>query len=272
MQCAASGSSAVRPLLAGPERPARVLGTGPAAVYLEVPAGPGQPGRSAEPGVVAVLTHDAARLPCGVVLPSTRAELPLTAIGPTAGGRCLVGENRLSWAGADGPVVINVVREWAPTPIRTGVPLPDAVREARAALPEDFCAELPGSWCRQLGAEGRRDPVPAIRGLLGRGPGLTPSGDDLLAGFLLGCLAFGREAGALRQAVAALAPAQTTALSAALLSHALRGQCIPEAAILAAALTGRGAAGPAARSLADVGHTSGAAIALGLLLAAEPRL
>jgi hypothetical protein len=264
MQCAAAGSSAVRALLTGPERPARLLGAGPAAVYLDVSAG------SAEPGVVAVLTHDAVRLPCGVVLPSTRAELPLTAVGPAAGGRCLLGAGRVSWDGADGPVVINVVREWAPARVARGQACPDAVGEARAALSVEVGVELLPPWLYQLDTDFHGDPVRGVRGLLGQGPGLTPSGDDLLAGFLLGCLAFGRDAAALRSAIAALAPTQTTALSAALLRHALRGQCIPEAAALARALTGTGAIGPSLGRLRQVGHTSGAALALGLLLAAEP--
>jgi uncharacterized protein DUF2877 len=266
MQCAAAGSSAVRAALAGPERPARLLGTGPAAVYLEVSQGL---------GVVAVLTHDAVRLPCGVVLPSTRAELPLTAIGPLRGGRggrCVVGDGRVSWDGPEGPVVIDVVREWAPARISHGIPIPAAVAEARAILPTNVCVELPTPWCGQLHTEAGEDPIQAVRGLLGSGSGLTPSGDDLLAGLLLGCLAFGRDAAALRSAVAALAPTQTTALSAALLTHALRGQCIPEAAALARALTGTGAIGPSLDRLLRVGHTSGAAIGLGLLLAAEPGL
>jgi Protein of unknown function (DUF2877) len=262
MQFAVAGSSTIRALLAGPERPAWLLGTGPAAVYLAT-AGP--------PGVVAVLTHDAVRLPCGVVLPSTRAELPLTAIGPAAGGRCLVGDGRVSWDGPDGPVVIDVVREWAPARVARAGPVAAAVGAARAALSGHVPTRLATPWYHPLGQEAAsRDPVPAVRALLGRGPGLTPSGDDLLAGFLLGCLAFGRDAAALRRAVAALAPAQTTALSAALLSCALRGQCIPEAARLARALTGTGAIGPALDALLQVGHTSGAALALGLVLAAEP--
>jgi hypothetical protein len=269
MQYAAAGSSAVRALLVGPARTARLLGTGPAAVYLEVSA---EPADSAEPAVVAVLTYDAVRLPCGVVLPLTRAETPLTAIGPRPGGHCLVGDNRVSWDGADAPVVIEVVREWAPARISRGIPVPAAVAEVRATLLRRLCVDLVPPWWYQIHTELHGNPIQAVGDVLGSGPGLTPSGDDLLAGFLLGCLAFGRDAAALRLAVASLAPAQTTALSAALLAHALRGQCIPEAATLAGAITGARPVGPALNRLLGVGHTSGAALALGLLLAAEPRL
>jgi hypothetical protein len=262
MQIAAAASSALRGVLTGPAQPARLLGAGPAALYLET---------AREPAVVAVLTHDAVRLPCGIVLPATRAELPLTAIGPVAGGErrsttippagYLVGDGRVSWTGPAGPVVLDIVREWPVVRVGTGAPVPAAVRAVRAAL-RGRSGELPAVPRTVIG--------PAIAaGLLGRGPGLTPAGDDLLAGLLLGCLAFGGPAGSLAAAVDSLGPAQTTALSAALLRHAARGECIGEVAALAAALTAGGPVESAASRLLGVGHTSGTALALGLVLAAE---
>jgi hypothetical protein len=121
--------------------------------------------------------------------------------------------------------------------------------------------------------DGDASPEMATR-LLGSGPGLTPSGDDVLAGFLAGAAAFGLDAAALREATAVLAPARTTALSAALLWHAARGECIDELAGLAAVLTsqcrpGPEQAGPAVSALLSVGHSSGAALALGLVTAAQ---
>jgi hypothetical protein len=92
--------------------------------------------------------------------------------------------------------------------------------------------------------------------LLGRGPGLTPAGDDVLAGLLAGRAAYGPDDRALADAICALAPSRTTALSAALLRHAARGECIPEVAAFTAALTGAGPVGPAAARLLAVGHTS----------------
>lgn len=252
MQIAAAASSALRSVLAGPAQPARLLGAGPAALYLET---------ARERAVLAVLTHDAVRLPCGVVLPATRAELPLTAVAPAAGADCTIGDGQLGWTGRAGPVVVDIVREWPVVRISAGEPVPAAMRAARAALPS-----RPGG---PLGGPGAI-PGPAIAaGLLGRGPGLTPEGDDLLAGLLLGCLAFGGPASSLRAAVESLGPARTTSLSAALLWHAARGECIGEVAAFAAALAGRGPVDSAASRLLGVGHTSGAALALGLVLAAE---
>ena len=73
LSCLAAGSSALRPVLEAPARPADFLGVTRGALYLRI-AGP--------PGVLAVLTHDAVRLPCGLVLPTTSPELPLTSLAP----------------------------------------------------------------------------------------------------------------------------------------------------------------------------------------------
>jgi Protein of unknown function (DUF2877) len=275
MQLGAGASNALRGAATGPIASARLLGVGPKALYLAVGADhPIIPG----PAVIAVLAHDAVRLPCGVVLPTTAAELPLTAIGPGREAVCLVGGGQLRWTGPDGPVVVNIVREWPVSRVGHGRPAAAAVTAARAGLPtvlnfRRWSDGNPAQW-------GGGDRLACA--LLGRGPGLTPAGDDLLAGLLLGHVAFesGKSPGSggrsatdpLADAIAALAPTRTTALSAALLAHAARGECIPEAAAFAAALAGTTAVEPALHRLLRVGHTSGAALALGLILAAEHAL
>jgi hypothetical protein len=112
-------------------------------------------------------------------------------------------------------------------------------------------------------------PVAAIGGLLGVGPGLTPAGDDVIAGFLLGTRALGLAATSARvwASVADMAHDRTTSLSAALLWHAARGECISEVAAVLA--------DPSDATLGEllrVGHTSGAALALGLASAASAAL
>jgi hypothetical protein len=99
--------------------------------------------------------------------------------------------------------------------------------------------------------------------LLGCGPGLTPSGDDVLAGYLLGCRAVGRPVPTLSGLD------RTTWLSATLLRHARDGDCVPQFAAVVAALAADVPLGPAVAALLRVGHTSGAALATGLLLAAS---
>jgi hypothetical protein len=65
-----------------------------------------------------------------------------------------------------------------------------------------------------------------IQGLIGLGPGLTPSGDDLLGGCMIALHAFGqaRIAQALGQVVLALASTRTNAISMAHLDCAAEGQ------------------------------------------------
>ena len=102
----------------------------------------------------------------------------------------------------------------------------------------------------------------------GRGPGLTPSGDDLLAGVLVVArLVGGSAAGPRLDAIAA--GVATTEIARACLAWAARGQCIaPVHDWLAALASGRpGELAAAHRSLVAVGASSGAHLAAGLALA-----
>ncbi|HZQ26432.1 MAG TPA: DUF2877 domain-containing protein [Acidimicrobiales bacterium] len=113
-----------------------------------------------------------------------------------------------------------------------------------------------------------RGDVVALADLVGGcGPGLTPSGDDLLAGVLL-VAALRDSAPAAARAEAALAP-RTTDVARAFLHWAARGRSIAPVHHLLAALAQRDqeAAALALRALAGVGATSGAALALGVRLA-----
>ena len=94
MRCLAAASSALRPVLAGPPQPAECLGVTRGAIYLRT---------SGPPGVLAILCQDAVRLPCGLTLPATSAELPLTALVPAATS-FLVGDHTVRWTGPLGPV------------------------------------------------------------------------------------------------------------------------------------------------------------------------
>jgi len=111
------------------------------------------------------------------------------------------------------------------------------------------------------------DPRPACT-LLGEGPGLTPAGDDVVAGALAACALIGR-ATALRTAPEILAQARmaTTSLSADLLACAAAGQVVPEAARFLAALCGTGEVATALAQLRSVGSTSGTALAIGIVAA-----
>ncbi|WP_249217173.1 oxamate carbamoyltransferase subunit AllH family protein [Nocardioides palaemonis] len=100
-----------------------------------------------------------------------------------------------------------------------------------------------------------------VDALLGRGPGLTPLGDDVLAGWLVVRAAAGRPDVAVTGAVRRRR-AVTTLLSGTLLDCALHGEALPQ---LGAWLAAPGPATLAA--LLDVGATSGAGLATGAGLA-----
>lgn len=103
--------------------------------------------------------------------------------------------------------------------------------------------------------------------LVGSGPGLTPSGDDVLAGALVAAhatsdprlSAFRRETGR------ALSTRRTTAVSHALLTHAMDGYAVPQLAdFLTALCSDQDIAEPLA-ALRAVGHSSGQALVDGVV-------
>jgi hypothetical protein len=118
--------------------------------------------------------------------------------------------------------------------------------------------------------------------LLGLGPGLTPSGDDLLAGLLAACGwahqrldHVGRQHTpeihqAIVQGLISEAPTRTTHLSARLLAYAADGILYEPAMSLGVALFAGSRTGiePAALNLFTLGHTSGTDMAVGILLGA----
>ena len=152
---------------------------------------------------------------------------------------------------------------WAPSlpeRLRSGLP---AWRDL-AACPAPELVAVWGAVTRDL----RGGDLPAaFRRLQGRGTGLTPSGDDVLAGILLvGAIDPSR-----RRALTELArSARTSRLSGAFLRWAAAGQSIQPAHALLDAAASDDQAGMrrAAASLAGVGATSGRALVSGIALAA----
>jgi hypothetical protein len=102
---------------------------------------------------------------------------------------------------------------------------------------------------------------------VGAGPGLTPAGDDVLAGALVTAAATGDPRLPLwrRATRRELAIRGTTAVSRSMLAAALDGYATPElAGLLTAVCTGRDATEARARLL-GVGHSSGSALLVGVL-------
>lgn len=145
----------------------------------------------------------------------------------------------------------------------------DALRRLRVVRgsADSVAAELPPAALRLL-ATG--DPAAALL-LVGNGSGLTPLGDDVLAGWLALHHAVGAATPALEDAVVRNLH-RTTTLSATLLDCALRGEVLPEYAEVLRALPGHfdGSGQDRLRRAADelvrIGHTSGAGLLLGMRL------
>ncbi|MEJ8278932.1 DUF2877 domain-containing protein [Pseudonocardia spirodelae] len=205
--------------------PVPVVHRGPDAVYLAVRDDDGRE------GCVGVLGAHAVPVPCGL-----RSGIPALDVGTAAvrGGTLHLD---------DEPVA---VRRLVDTRVPARSPLPRSGLRPAPGLPP---AVTPG----------------AVAGLVGRGEGLTPLGDDVLCGWL----ALHRSAAAPTPEVDAAVRAhlhRTTLLSAELLRCALRGEVVPQFAALVTAL-GTPAEPAAAAALAAVGHTSGAAMLHGAALA-----
>jgi hypothetical protein len=234
-------SVALTGLLAGPPRRVDVAVTTTHAVYL-VTGDAGCP-------VACLSDRWAVRVPFALIAGS---HLP-----PIPGLAGWIGEGTLALPGFVG----RVGRWWRP-------PRPRGLTAARLAA---IVAELP-TWVPEMpdptsatahdelvdDLTAGRPPAPALRRLLGRGPGLTPYWDDVVAGMLvtlgaLGAPAFDR----LGAAVCELAPERTTLVSAALLRHAARAECVPQ---LADVLSGTGSVD----DLLAVGSSSGPGLAHGV--------
>jgi hypothetical protein len=123
------------------------------------------------------------------------------------------------------------------------------------------------------GAVRRADLDAALRTagrLIGAGPGLTPAGDDVMAGTIAGLVLLGHPAAQRFSAgVLAIAAGRTTELSRALLHHAAAGQVSGEYATVLRGLVGEMPLGRAIGALLSTGSTSGRALALGLSTAID---
>jgi len=132
--------------------------------------------------------------------------------------------------------------------------------------------ELADSWA---GAIGEGEPERADLSLLGRGPGATPSGDDVLSGALVVLQRTGsgtrrRRVRELGERAVVAAEGRTTAVSGALLAQAAVGRTTGSAEEMVGALLGLPGSPPvtdAAAELAGVGHTSGGDMLVGMLAA-----
>ncbi len=264
---------------------ATVLAALPRAVYLHA---------GAWTDVLCILDADALRLPNSVLVPSVgigRGE-PL-ALGLRAGDRVKVDAGRIDLPSG----VVECRRTFRPAAIALGVGLgidPTALGElaqrlkpglpgmtaaahevvaaaSEVAATSEVATEDMAGAAGVIAAEdkaataGELELRRLIGELVGCGPGLTPTGDDVLAGVLLGLRAAGlvRAAAALADAIAARLR-KTTSLSAALLQAAAGGWCIPEVRDACFSLRA-GNPDDSFALLSRIGHSSGHDLATGFL-------
>ena len=252
---AAAGTARVRDLINGLARPADVLGRFATALYLRLAGG----------DVIALLGSDAVQLPIGLILPTSSREFSLTHLsGPVA-----VGSGSVHIGGWSCRVT-QLISTQAPAAL---TPDPHVCERLRRRLARYQSAQSDAGLPDPSSVDVYSPEVAAdlVRRLLGVGSGLTPAGDDVLAGLLVGLWSFGQWAEPLRLAVLAGLPAGTTDLSAALLRCAARGESIPQVSQLLRTVSDSAWQGQLDHALHDllrVGHTSGAALATGVLAAA----
>lgn len=247
----AAVGTALTPLLRGPCRTGEVVARTTDLVAVHI--------TGAEPALVCVTSTKAARLPCAMVVGSF---LPAA----TPGAPAAIGNGRLRLPDA----VVGVARWW---PARAPH-VSDAVMCARRAglcpRPEldPLLLDAAARLAHALSGRGRL--ADAVHALLGLGPGLTPAGDDVLAGALTTLRATGsHRADDLTAAIEAADPfSRTTTVSAGLLAYAAQGRCVPQLTALLSALDSPGGdVYSAHRDLLTVGHTSGSALYAGVLCA-----
>ncbi|WP_159081655.1 oxamate carbamoyltransferase subunit AllH family protein [Nocardioides sediminis] len=219
-------------LRAAPDGPREVVHAGAAALYVDL-----------DGDVVGLLSATATRVPCG--LWSRQPDLTDLARREVrvSGGRLVVG---------DVPVRISRLADVRVAPLAP---------RSRLAPDDGGSRPLPDL---DLPADGRLSPADVAR-LVGHGPGLTPLGDDVLAGWLVTRVAAGAPDPTVADAVRRLR-GRTTGLSGTLLDCALRGEALPELRTWLTAL-GTPAEPMATEALERVGATSGTGLLTGAALA-----
>ena len=262
-------SLAARDLLRGIRRHGKVLAALPHAIYLEfADAVP-------EPRVIAVSPPDAIRLPNAVI--TGPWETP-PSVFPAAPAECWAGGSRVLACGLD----IRIVRWWDPSPVfgplsRARLDHGSGILSRLYAAPEHAPGlpghDGPGRLAACCASGDLAGAVEAAEHLVGLGPGLVPSGDNVVSGVLLalrllgGAISGGTRAvwlaNWLSASVTCDAAQRTTTLAASLLHCAAKGQAAAEVSAVLLGMAGQEPLEPAASRL--LAAPQGADLAWGLL-------
>lgn len=229
------------------------LGGGEGAVYLAM-----------TDDVVALTAPGTPEMPNGIALPGPVPELP-------SGTSVTLGPDGLTWVG--GSLSFDGAEAYDPT-VPTIEPGPWLGERAAylTALPPEAEPEIKGTELLRRAIESLdvETALEAARVLTGRGGGLTPEGDDLLASAAGVARARSFPDPWIRGLTHSGSPARTTRLSASLLQHAAEGRMIsPMLALLDPDEAGWR---EAVDRLSVLGHSTGRAYlrAAALVMAASP--
>ena len=267
---AGAASLAVRQPLTGPRRQARVIAARSAAVYLELPP------PAAEPRVLVLAAAGTSRLPNAVAVSAG-----LDRLVAEVSGECWIGRGVV----LAGQLTVRVLRWWDPSPVLG--PLSRARLDQgaaalhRASLSADRVPGLAGHDAPAALAASCADgdlagAVEAAEQMVGLGPGLAPSGDNMISGLLLALRLLGGAipggtravwlADWLGAAVTSDASRRTTSLGATLLYCAAHGQATAEVSAVLRGLAGQEPLAGATRTLlASTEPAAGADLAWGLV-------
>ncbi len=242
-----------------PDGPVPVRHQSALAVYVEI-----------EGRCVGIVAPGAARVPCALRLGAVDDHgFSARQLLADAGESAYVGRGILRLSGTPLPVR-RFVDVRVPRVAPSGIPRqPVSPADVLAHSPRTAAAGLTvrqavlARLAESLGELDGLGPLPAYvdvaaTRLVGRGGGLTPLGDDVLAGWLAVLAVSGRLEPAVDAAIRALLH-RTTTLSATLLDCALHGEAVPEMAAYLAAF-GTNAEDEALAALLGLGHTSGAGL------------
>jgi hypothetical protein len=258
-------SLALLDVLRGPLRRGRLLAATDSVIYLDF-------------GAAQVIALTAA----GAICPPNAIMLKLPTLDQP------VAEPDGVWAGNGrvlaGGLEVQVRRWWDPCPVFAplsrarldhGVTALARVYAAADIRPGLEGQDSPAALAACCTAGDLAGAVELAEALVGLGPGLVPSGDSMLCGLLLALrLLGGATAGGTRPvwladwlgaAVTGYAEQRTTALAAALLQCAARGQAPEEVSAVLHGIAGQEPVEPAARRLLSAGGASGAELTWGLM-------
>ena len=256
---------------------AQALGNVPHGIRLAGPVAPFEAWLA--PGQYAILDSTALCLPdAGITVDLSCAAVWRGAVAAVSTDPCSMD--------ADGAAIAVSLRELRATLVERALeqgfaPLLAAATSARPCVERAFAARLSQALPLLARATERRD-IPAVAGatarLVGLGPGLTPSGDDFIAGYLAALWSragFDSGLDAILPSLAdALAPLflRTNAISRQMLSDAAQGRFAERLIDVTVAISGGGDVVDATVHALASGHSSGADTLCGLLFGYAPHL